>query len=160
MKGGRQRRREILARRKQLAIERAARTGGKASGVHPSGFVPVNSSALASNNSYGVPDFVQRGYYIDRPLRCIDCGKQEIWTGSQQKWWYEVAKGFDYSTAVRCRPCRRKERSGREGGAQCQVRSAGLKFHRDAFRSDYCPAHIFALHLAPDGGHEPPGAGG
>ena len=132
MKGGRQRRREILARRKQLAIERAARTGGKASGVHPSGFVPVNSSALASNNSYGVPDFVQRGYYIDRPLRCIDCGKQEIWTGSQQKWWYEVAKGFDYSTAVRCRPCRRKERARRTDARQVHLKGADAKAARSA----------------------------
>ena len=76
----------------------------------PYRLVPVNEELLAPNNSYGAPDFVRRGYYIDRPFRCIDCGKEEVWTGSQQKWWYEVAKGFAYSIAVRCRLCRRKKR--------------------------------------------------
>jgi hypothetical protein len=73
--------------------------------------VVVNESALAKNNSYGAPKFVYRGYYLDAPFRCRDCGKQEIWTATQQKWWYEVAKGFAYSTAVRCRACRRKEQA-------------------------------------------------
>ena len=71
---------------------------------------PVNEALLAPNNSYGAPDFVYRGYYVDRPFRCVDCGKEEVWTGTQQKWWYEVAKGFVYTTAVRCRLCRRKKR--------------------------------------------------
>ena len=76
--------------------------------------VPVNEKLLARNNSYGAPDFVRRGYYIDLPFRCVDCGKEELWTGAQQKWWYEVAKGFVYSSAVRCRGCRRKKRERRD----------------------------------------------
>jgi hypothetical protein len=131
MKGNRQRRREILARRKQLAIKRAG-TGDKVSGAGTSRFIPVNSSVLAPNNSYGVPDFVQRGYYVDRPFRCIDCGKEEIWTGSQQKWWYEVAKGFVYSTAVRCRSCRRRERARRTDARRVHLAGAGAKATRSA----------------------------
>ena len=73
----------------------------------------MNEALLAPCNNYGVPGFVRRGYYMDLPFRCVDCGKEEIWTGSQQKWWYEVAKGFVYSTAVRCRSCRRKQRERR-----------------------------------------------
>ena len=73
--------------------------------------VLVNESALAPNNSYGAPKFVYRGYYVDVPFKCKDCGKEEVWTATQQKWWYEVAKGFAYSTAVRCRACRRKEQA-------------------------------------------------
>jgi len=73
--------------------------------------VLVNESALAKNNSYGAPQFVYRGYYVDAPFKCKDCGKEEVWTATQQKWWYEVAKGFAYSTAVRCRGCRRKEQA-------------------------------------------------
>jgi hypothetical protein len=76
----------------------------------PHDLIPVNGKLLAPNNSYGVPDFVTRGYYVDRRFCCIDCGKEEVWTGTQQKWWYEVAKGFAYSTAVRCRVCRREKR--------------------------------------------------
>ena len=73
--------------------------------------VAVNESALKPANSYGAPQFVSRGYYEDVPFRCKICGKDEIWTAMQQKWWYEVAKGFIYSTAVRCRACRRKEQA-------------------------------------------------
>ena len=86
---------EAAARRKQL----------EARGVL------VNESALAKNNSYGAPKFVYRGYYVDQPFRCRDCSKEEVWTATQQKWWYEVAKGFAYSSAVRCRACRRKEQA-------------------------------------------------
>jgi hypothetical protein len=57
---------------------------------------------------------VYRDYYVDRPFHCIDCGKGEVWTGTQQKWWYEIAKGFAYTTAVRCRLCRRKKREQSE----------------------------------------------
>ncbi|HEY7911517.1 MAG TPA: zinc-ribbon domain containing protein [Blastocatellia bacterium] len=79
----------------------------------PGRFAPVNAGLLAPYNSYGVPSFVERGYYIDIPFRCAACGKDEVWTGWQQKWWYEVAKGYVYSTANRCRKCRRAEQARR-----------------------------------------------
>ena len=112
MKRGKQRRAEIAARRKK----RAAKSEPKAAAGSPAPYrmVPVNETLLAPNNSYGAPDFVRRGYYVDIPFRCVDCGKDEVWTGAQQKWWYEVAKGFVYSSAIRCRACRRKERDRRE----------------------------------------------
>ena len=75
--------------------------------------VRVNLSALAPYNSYGEPAFVRDGFYKDVPFRCRDCGKDEIWTARQQKWWYEVAKGYVYSGAVRCRACRRADRARR-----------------------------------------------
>ena len=75
--------------------------------------VPVDTAALAPSNSYGAPDFVARGYYVDVPFRCVDCDKDEVWTATQQKWWYEVAKGYEYSHAKRCRPCRRRVREKR-----------------------------------------------
>ena len=71
--------------------------------------VRVNESAGA-HNSYGAPDFA-RGSTMWTPFRCRDCRKDEVWTACQQKWWYEVAKGYVYSTAVRCRACRRKTKS-------------------------------------------------
>lgn len=86
--------------------------------------VPVNESLLAPHNSYGAPAFVMRGYYVDTPFCCVDCGKKEIWTGSQQKWWYEVAKGFVYSIAIRCRACRRKERARREEARRVHLEGA------------------------------------
>ena len=77
------------------------------------GSVRVNVAALAPNNSYGVPRFVKRGYYEDEPFKCAGCGTAQIWGASQQKWWYEVAKGYVYSTAKLCRPCRRREQARR-----------------------------------------------
>lgn len=74
----------------------------------------VNLALLQPSHSYGEPDFVKRGYYRDEAFTCRDCGKKEIWTATQQKWWYEIAKGDVWTTAIRCRPCRRRERERRE----------------------------------------------
>jgi hypothetical protein len=71
----------------------------------PRGAIPADRSQQAENNSYDPPH-----YYVDQPFKCIDCGKREVWTASQQKWYYEVAKGSIYGRAVRCRPCRQKHR--------------------------------------------------
>lgn len=107
MKGGKQRQAETRARQKK--------SRAKSKSVAPAAFrmIPVNEALLAPHNSYGVPDFVRRGYYVDVSFRCADCGSEEFWTGAQQKWWYEVAKGFAYSTAIRCRRCRRNRREQR-----------------------------------------------
>jgi Probable zinc-ribbon domain len=61
-------------------------------------------------NSYSITGFMQRGTYAPVEFTCKECGKAEVWTPAQQKWWYEIAKGEVGSTAVRCRPCRRRER--------------------------------------------------
>jgi hypothetical protein len=110
MKSGKQRRKEIQAARAKRGTKRQAMAQAREFRHTSYQFVPVNEELLAPNNSYGTPDFVRRGYYADKPFRCASCGKEEVWTGRQQKWWYEVAKGFVYSTAVRCRLCRRKKR--------------------------------------------------
>jgi len=60
-------------------------------------------------------------------FRCADCGKEEVWTGSQQKWWYEIAKGFVYSSAVRCRACRRKERARRDEARRVHLEGIARK---------------------------------
>jgi hypothetical protein len=122
MKSGKQRRAEMSARRQKRAAKRTPQ--GTLAEPAPYRMIPVNEALLAPNNSYGIPDFVRRGYYIDLPFRCVDCGNEEIWTGTQQKWWYEVAKGFAYSTAIRCRACRRKERERRDEARRTHL--AGL----------------------------------
>jgi hypothetical protein len=72
----------------------------------PLGAIPADSAQQVPNNSYSHPP----AYYVDREFICVDCKRREIWTATQQKWYYEVAKGSLYSTAVRCRACRRKRR--------------------------------------------------
>ncbi len=95
----------MVTRQKKRQIARRKAAG--------SGIARVNPDALAPNNSYGMPKFVQRGFYEDIPFTCSGCGAEQIWTGSQQKWWYEVAKGYAYSTAKYCRACRRREQTRR-----------------------------------------------
>ena len=46
--------------------------------------------------------------YRDKKFQCRTCGKQEVWTARQQKWWYEEAGGYLETTAVHCRECRDK----------------------------------------------------
>lgn len=68
---------------------------------HPSAR-PAERSKLDHINTYGrLPDF-----YIDKPFVCCDCGKEEIWTAADQKWYFEEAKGHTDATAVRCHACR------------------------------------------------------
>lgn len=97
--------------------------------------VLVNESALAPNNSYGAPEFVRRGYYVDLPFRCKACGKEEVWTATRQKWWYEVAKGFVYSTATLCRACRRKEQARRAEARRVSLEGLARKARGGGKRS-------------------------
>jgi Probable zinc-ribbon domain len=68
--------------------------------------IQADLSRQAPHNSYGGVPL----YYEDLEFTCTDCGRQETWTTRQQQWWYEVAQGAIYSTAVRCRACRRARR--------------------------------------------------
>ena len=55
--------------------------------------------------SFGVKTLGGR-YYLDFKFCCQDCGKREVWKGSQQKWWFEEAGGEMEQIAIRCRACR------------------------------------------------------
>ena len=105
---------------KRCAAEKASRRISQERSVREwkaAGGLPVKLDTLAPNNSYGKPEFVERGYYLDRPFTCAGCDSEEIWTAAQQKWWYEVAKGYVYSLAKLCRACRRKKREKKQQGA-------------------------------------------
>ena len=66
------------------------------------GKLPVNKSKVVFNSTFfEIPDF-----YEDKPFKCRECGKNEVWTAKQQKWWYEEAKGDLETTAILCRACR------------------------------------------------------
>jgi Probable zinc-ribbon domain len=73
----------------------------------------VNYAALKKDDiahSDNATFFFRSGWYRDEPFHCVDCGKLEIWKDTQQKWWYEVAKGGVLTTATRCRTCRTIQR--------------------------------------------------
>ena len=112
MTSGKKQRAKIEARRAKRAAARPLR-GGEDNRELPWGAARCDPTRLAPSNSYSIPDFVSRGYYLDFLFRCKDCGVEETWSGAQQKWWYEDAKGDAATIANRCRPCRQKERARR-----------------------------------------------
>ena len=70
----------------------------------------ADQSQQVPNNSYDPP----QKYYTDIEFTCRDCGSKEVWSAQQQKWYYEVAKGSLYGTAIRCRECRDKIKKQKE----------------------------------------------
>jgi putative zinc ribbon protein len=112
MKSAKQKRTEIRIKREKRSRKKSEKPKADTTAKlaeRPINVVAVNVGALAHNNTYGpLPLF-----YVDKPFVCRDCGKAEVWTATQQKWWYEVAKGHIDSHAVRCRACRRSEQQRR-----------------------------------------------
>jgi predicted nucleic-acid-binding Zn-ribbon protein len=113
MKSNKQRRAEIMARR---ALRKRMAAIKKDVVPWPPGNVLVDLPRLAPNNSYGYAchDFVARGYYLPIAFTCRDCGVPEVWSAESQKWWYEEMKGDIFTTAIRCRPCRARERERKQ----------------------------------------------
>ena len=93
----------------------------------PIGTVAVTPTLLCRNTSYGIPDFVQRRYYQDRPFRCKGCGVEEVWTAAQQSGWYEVAQGDVWTVAVRCRICRQHARKRKAEARRIQREGLAAK---------------------------------
>ena len=46
--------------------------------------VAVDPTALTPHNSYSPPDFVDRGYYVDKPFVCQVCGISQTWTADNR----------------------------------------------------------------------------
>ncbi len=65
--------------------------------LHGKTLVRVNYAALEKKTPFYADAmfYLRSGWYRDDPFECAGCGKLEIWTATQQKWWYEVAKGGD-----------------------------------------------------------------
>lgn len=115
MKSGKQRRSEIMAKRRERIklIENA----NVFALPLPPGAVLANRGQLGHNNTYDPFPL----FYIDRPFVCRDCQAAQIWTAKQQKWWYEIAQGNINSSAVRCRPCRKKEQARKVEARQAHL---------------------------------------
>jgi Probable zinc-ribbon domain len=102
------RRAEKVAKQANQVLTKA-RNGGTLDVDLPRGAIRSNWDALQHNYA-AIPDITYPLYYQDRSFTCRDCGSHELWLATQQKWWYEVAKGRIDTIAIRCRYCRRKER--------------------------------------------------
>jgi hypothetical protein len=110
MKSGKQRKAEIKANRSNREATGLKLRGGQQWKELSSGNATCKLESLAPSKSHRVPEFVERGHYVDVLFRCTTCLKQEVWSATRQKWWYEVAKGSVESRAKLCNSCRRTER--------------------------------------------------
>lgn len=75
------------------------------------GRVPTDATKIRAGGWSGPPI---PEYYEDVSFTCRDCGRSEVWTATQQKWWHEVAGGLLETTAIRCRACRKAERARKD----------------------------------------------
>jgi len=135
MKSGSQRREELKIRRsgKRAAVRaEEARERARREAKALKAQVVVNVENLAPDNSYGTPEFVRRGFYLDRPFNCKACGKPQVWSATQQKWWYESAKGDVWAVAVLCRPCRLKQRERKVAARTVHMEGLARKKRREA----------------------------
>jgi hypothetical protein len=54
---------------------------------------------------------VPRYFYVDMERTCVQCGGKFVFSGGEQKFWYETLQFHFDSVATRCPECRRKRRS-------------------------------------------------
>lgn len=80
-----------------------------ANGGLPPGAIAADTNKQEPVSPYGS----RKPFYVDFPFKCEDCGREEVWTAEQQKWYYEEAKGTLYATAKRCRNCRNQAREAK-----------------------------------------------
>ena len=119
--------RKFNAKRERLRLKRLAEDGrSKNRPEIPAGAVPADLSQQVPNNSWSPPP----AFYVDVLFECVDCGSEETWTGEQQKWYYEVAKGSLYATALRCRDCRRKHAEQKGRGEPNPIKHVGSLMKR------------------------------
>jgi Probable zinc-ribbon domain len=126
MKSGRQRREEIGERRRLRAriAKRTSVAPWREPDRVPMGALPADQAKLAHDRTYGP----RPRFYVDQPFTCTDCGKAEVWTAADQKWWYEEAKGKVATRANRCLACRRKRRLRRSQERRVHVEGVVAKY--------------------------------
>lgn len=103
--GDKRKKKKFAEKRERRRLKRLADEGRLVNGKEvPAGAVLADPAQQVPNRSYSPPPT----YYVDLEFTCCDCGRDEVWTAKQQKWYYEVAKGSLFATAIRCRDCRNK----------------------------------------------------
>src|SRR5262245_21510282 len=129
VKSGRQRRAEIIGRRQQRAriAKRMSMAPWREPDRIPAGAIPAEQSKLLHDRTYGP----RPRFYVDQSFTCVDCGAEEVWAATDQKWWYEEAKGKIATRANRCHACRRKRRVRRSQERQIHIEGMVAKHGLD-----------------------------
>ena len=109
-------------RRKKAPAEGRGYAGGL-----PPGAVPADPAEQPPHNSMTPSPLA----YVDQPSVCRDCGKHDVWTAADQKWYHEVVKGTLFARAVRCDECparvRREKAVQREQMAAAEAKRAAAE---------------------------------
>jgi hypothetical protein len=74
---------------------------------------------------------VPRYFYVDSERTCSQCGEGFVFSGAEQKFWYETLKFHFDSVATRCPACRRKRRSDKALQQQLAQASAEAAADQD-----------------------------
>ena len=56
---------------------------------------------------------VPKYFYVDETITCLQCGRDFVFSGKEQKYWYEALRFNFHSVAIRCPGCRRRRRSAK-----------------------------------------------
>ncbi len=73
--------------------------------------LPVDSNKWGVNcNTYSSPP----EYYYDIEFACKCCGKKDVWTAENQKYWFEKLGKNINTTATKCSICRAHENALKE----------------------------------------------
>ena len=72
----------------------------------PDDAIPVDPDLINLGGSYFHPTHFQAVQF-----RCSDCGVPQTWAAEDQRWYYETTGAPYYSTATRCRGCRKKDQN-------------------------------------------------
>jgi hypothetical protein len=102
-----------ISSRKERIEKLIARGWMKSAAEIPADGFPVDPDLLNLGGSYERP-------ICYRPLdfHCVDCRKPQRWEVQDQRWYYEEVGAFFFSTAIRCRPCRKLVEQQKEAARQ------------------------------------------
>ncbi len=76
---------------------------------------------------YHIPKY----YYVDEERSCVQCGHTFVFSGKEQKFWYETLQFNFNSRAIRCINCRKKKRSQKAMGKQLAITHDAYKNNTD-----------------------------
>lgn len=74
---------------------------------------------------------VPRYFYSDEEKVCVQCGDTFVFSGKEQKYWYEGLQFNFHSIAIRCTTCRRLQRSEKALRAQLSAARSRLRQNPD-----------------------------
>lgn len=91
------------------------RFGNEAAYAHMMRDMPAGAIVADQTRHAYLDPYTAIFWYVDYEFTCVDCGRHEVWTAEQQRWWYEDAQGPLASKAIRCRACREAQRDAHRG---------------------------------------------